>query len=82
MHASTATTGDGAVIGDPTTTVDGYPARTSGLLDGGSGLQLYNVNGVYLEMSTHSAATTATLPGGLVGLFRGMEIYPNPDDWR
>lgn len=79
---STAETGDGAVISAPNTTVDGHPARTSFGLDGGSGLQLYNVNGVYLEMQTHSSQATALLDGGLVGLFRGMEIYPDPANWR
>ncbi len=79
---STAETGDGSVIGDPNTTVDGHPARTSSGIDGGSGLQLFNVNGVYLEMLTHSQQATAVLPGGLVGLFRSMEIYPDPANWR
>jgi hypothetical protein len=79
---SDAESGDGAVIGDPNTTVDGHPARTSTGLDGGSGLQLFNVNGVYLEMMTHSPQTTAQLQGGLVGLFRGMEIYADPASWR
>jgi hypothetical protein len=80
--ASTRETGDGAVIGDPTTTVDGHPARTAPLLDGGSALQLFNVNGVYLELTTHSATTTAQLPGGLVGLFRSLDLTPDPARWR
>jgi hypothetical protein len=80
--ASTRETGDGAVIGDPTTIVDGHPARTTTLLDGGSGLQLFNVNGVYLELTTHSAATTAQLQGGLVGLFRSLDLNPDPATWR
>ena len=79
---STAETGDNSVIGNPNTTVDGHPARTSTGLDGGSGLQLFNVNGVYLEMLTHSPQATAQLPGGLVGLFRSMEIYRDPANWR
>ncbi len=79
---SDAETGDGAVIGDPNTTVDGHPARTANGLDGGTGLQLYNVNGVYLEMLTHSQQATAQLSSGLVGLFRSMEIYPDPANWR
>ena len=80
--ASTRESGDGAVLGDPTTTVDGHPARTAPLLDGGSALQLYNVNGVYLELTTHSAATTAQLQGGLVGLFRSLDLNPDPATWR
>jgi hypothetical protein len=79
---STSETGDGSVIGDPNTTVEGHPARTSTGPDGGSGLQLFNVNGVYLEMLTHSPQATAQLPGGLVALFRSMEIYPDPANWR
>jgi hypothetical protein len=70
------------VTGDPNTTVDGHPARTSTGLDGGSGLQLYNVNGVCLEMQTHSPQATTQLPSGLVGLFRSMEVYPDPATWR
>ena len=80
--ASTRETGDGAVIGDPTTTVDGYPARNTPMLDGGAGLQLYNVKGVYLELATHSAATTAQVPGGMVGLFRSIDLNPDPATWR
>jgi hypothetical protein len=80
--ASTRETGDGAVLGDPTTSVDGHPARTTPMLDGGSGLQLFNVNGIYLELATHSAATTAQLQGGLVGLFRSLDLNPDPATWR
>ncbi len=79
---SDAEAGDGAVIGDPNTTVDGHPARTITGLDGGSALQLFNVNGVYLEMLTHSQQATAQLSSGLVGLFRSMEIYRDPANWR
>lgn len=80
--ASDRETGDDAVLGDPNTTVDGHPARTSDLLDGGSGLQVFNVDGVNVEILTHSAETTALLPDGLVGLFRAMQFFPNPADWR
>jgi hypothetical protein len=79
---STAETGNDSVIGDPNTTVDGHPARTTTGLDGGAGLQLFNVNGVYLELQTHSPQATAQLPSGLVGLFRSMEIYRDPANWR
>ena len=79
---SSAESGDGAVIGDPTTIVDGHLARPMPGVDGGSGLQLFNVNGVYLELTTHTLQATAQLQGGLVGLFRSMEIYPDPATWR
>jgi hypothetical protein len=61
--------------------VDGHPAPTGTGLDGGSG-PLFNVNGVYLEMATHSPQTAAQLSGGLVGLFRSMQIYPDPANWH
>jgi hypothetical protein len=35
-----------------------------------------------VRLPYRAAAVSATLPGGLVALFRSMEIYPNPDDWR
>jgi hypothetical protein len=75
-------TGDQAVLGDPNTTVDGHPARTSDLQDGGSGLQVFNVDGVYVEILTHSAEATTLLPDGLVGLFRATTFFPDPADWR
>jgi hypothetical protein len=80
--ASDRETGDDAVLGDPNTTVDGHPARTSELQDGGSGLQVFNVDGVYVEILTHSAETTGLLPDGLVGLFRATTFFADPADWR
>ena len=67
-----------SVISDPNTTVDGHPARTSSGIDGGSGLQLFNVNGVYLEMLTHSQQATAQLHGGLVGTVPQHGDLPRP----
>jgi len=58
------------------------PIYALALLDGGSGLQLFNVNGIYLELLTHSAATTTQLQGGLVGLFRSLDLNPDPATWR
>ncbi len=71
---STAQTGDDSVIGNPSTTVDGHPARTSTGLDGGSGLQSFNVNGVYVELMTHSPAATSQLAADLVGLLGSMKV--------
>lgn len=78
----TSRTGDGGVVADPDTTLDGDPARRTPMADGGRGLQVYDVQGCYLELATHDAATITQLPGGLDGLFRGMTLYPNPRDWR
>jgi hypothetical protein len=78
---SDAETGDGNVIGDPDTTLDGHPARIREGLDGGSTLQVFNVDGVYVEMLTHSPSATDLLPDGVVGLFRATELFPDPADW-
>jgi len=80
--SSTRTGGGGGVLADPDTTLDGYPARRINHVDGGKGLQVYDVHGVYLELSTHSPAMTKQLPGGLDTLFRGLEIYKDPAIWR
>jgi len=42
---------------------------------------LYNVDGVTVGLESHSAATTASLDCGLVGLYRSMRIHANPTDW-
>jgi hypothetical protein len=77
-----ARTGDSSVIAAPDITLDGHPARRSSGADGGVGLQLYDVQGLYLELVTHDAATAGQLPGGLDQFFRGMKLYPDPRDWQ
>ncbi len=81
-YLSSAREGDGNLVGDPTTTLDGYPARRINHRDGGKGLQVFDVDGVFIEMSTHSSAMTQQLGGGLDGLFRGLEINRDPSNWR
>jgi hypothetical protein len=80
--ASDRRSGDDSVLGDPNTTLDGYPARTSTHLDGGKALQVFDVDGVFLELSTHTPETTASLDGGLEGLFRSMTIHRDPRSWE
>lgn len=77
-----STTGDDGVIGAPTSRIDGHPARRSSSLDGGASLQVYGVQGLYLEMSAHDKATLRKLGGDLDGLFRSATLYPEVDDWR
>jgi hypothetical protein len=74
--------GDGSVIGNPDTVIDGYPARRSSLLDGGKGLQVYDVQGLYVELATHDPVTTSQLPGGPDGLFRAMKLYRDQREWK
>jgi hypothetical protein len=52
------------------------------LPDGGKGLQVYDVDGVYLELLTHGSATVGQLKDGLDGLFRRLDINRNPATWR
>lgn len=66
---------------DANTSLDGHKARTSGLPDGGERLQVYDVDGVYLDLMTNSPWATAALEGGLKGVFRAMTIHPDPRDW-
>jgi hypothetical protein len=66
----------------PDTTLDGHPARRSPKANGGQGLQLWAVQGLYLELATHDTATAAQLPGGIDGLFRAMSLHPNSRDWQ
>ncbi|MEH0820946.1 MULTISPECIES: hypothetical protein [unclassified Micromonospora] len=72
----------GGVIGDPTSRIDGHPARRSSSLDGGATLQVYGVQGLYLEMSAHDRATLRRLGGNLDGLFRSATLQPKVADWR
>jgi hypothetical protein len=72
---------DSNIFGDPTTTVDGHPAVVSDVAGGGSSLILYNVDGVNLKLVTNSAATTQSLDGGLLGLYRSLRIQANPAAW-
>ncbi|MFD0577373.1 hypothetical protein [Dactylosporangium darangshiense] len=78
---SSMRTGDGGTVGDPNTTLDGHPARRTDGADGGKGLQVFDVDGVYLELATHAPATTGRLPGGLDGLFRGLQVARDPAGW-
>lgn len=69
-------TGDDSVIGDPNTTVDGHPARVTR-----NALQLFNVDGLYLELQAEDGVVDG-IPDGLKGIFRGLELFPDPADWR
>ncbi|MBQ0892033.1 hypothetical protein KBX37_02770 [Micromonospora sp. U56] len=75
-------TGDGAVIGDPTSRIDGHPARRTSSLDGGASLQVYGVQGLYVEMTAHDKATLRKLGGNLDALFRSATFHPEAHDWR
>ncbi|HEX5542225.1 MAG TPA: hypothetical protein VFX60_11805 [Micromonospora sp.] len=75
-------TGDGANFGDPNGTLDGHPVRRSSMADGGKALQVYGVQGLYLELTTDDTATTRQLPDGLDGLFRSMTLYPGLQHWQ
>ncbi|MEV0721870.1 hypothetical protein AB0I37_03710 [Micromonospora purpureochromogenes] len=75
-------TGDGAVIGDSTSRIDGHPARRTSSLDGGASLQVYGVQGLYVEMTAHDKATLRKLGGNLDGLFRSATLHPEVDAWR
>jgi hypothetical protein len=66
----------------PNTTVGGHPARLTTGDDGGQLLQFDEIQGVYLELATHRPATTALLPGGLVGLFSSLQLEPDIARWR
>ncbi|MEV1288205.1 hypothetical protein [Micromonospora sp. NPDC049679] len=79
---SSQTGGGGA--GEPNTTIDGHAARRWDWTDadGGEGLGIYGVKGLYVGLVTDDDTTTRQLPGGLGQLFRGMELYPDPRDWR
>jgi hypothetical protein len=63
----------------PNTTVDGHPARTFTCCGGALGLQLYNVQGLYIDMY---CTEPALLPGGLEPVFHAMTLYPDPATWR
>ncbi|MGN9803031.1 hypothetical protein [Micromonospora sp. L32] len=72
----------GAVIGDPTSRINGHPARRTSSLDGGASLQVYGVQGLYVEMTAHDKATLRKLGGNLDGLFRSATFHPEAHDWR
>ncbi|WP_446212178.1 hypothetical protein [Micromonospora sp. IBSANI012] len=74
-------TGDG-VIAPPDSRIDGHPARRRSSVDGGASLQVYWVQGLYLEMTAHDKATLRKLGGNLDGLFRSATLHPEVDDWR
>ncbi|MEU2612276.1 hypothetical protein ABZ570_11930 [Micromonospora sp. NPDC007271] len=74
--------GDNSVLGGPDSTIDGHPARRRSSPDGGASLQVYGVQGLYVEMSAHDQATLRKLGGNLDSLFRGATLYPKVKDWR
>ncbi|SCE84605.1 hypothetical protein [Micromonospora mirobrigensis] len=78
----TSEKGDGSVLADPDSTLDGHPARrrTSGA--GGASLQVYNAQGLYLELTANDGATLRALGGDLDELFRGAVLRPKVADWR
>jgi hypothetical protein len=71
---------DGPPLQDGTTTVDGHPAR---VLDESSGLSalVVDVEGMPV-LALYDDAVAALFPDGLGGLFRQLEIYPDPANWR
>ncbi|MGB2570414.1 hypothetical protein ACPFP2_18465 [Micromonospora citrea] len=77
-----STSGDNGVIGDPDSTIDGHPARRRSSLDGGASLQVYGVQGLYVELAAHDKATLRALGGNLDGLFRSATLHPRVEDWR
>lgn len=66
-------------VGLPNTTVDGHLARTSTGIYGEKGLQLYDVQGLYMEIN---CADPTLMPNGLEPIFRSMTFYPDPTTWR
>ncbi|SCE70222.1 hypothetical protein GA0074696_0319 [Micromonospora purpureochromogenes] len=72
----------GEVIALPDSRIDGHPARRRSSVDGGASLQVYWVQGLYVEMTAHDKATLRTLGGNLDGLFRSATLYPEIDEWR
>ncbi|WP_344611238.1 hypothetical protein, partial [Dactylosporangium salmoneum] len=83
MAVTTAQIGNdnGATLGEPNTTVDGHPARRTTGSDGGKGLQVYDVDGVYLELATHGPTVAGKLPGGLDAVLRNLEVAHDPAGW-
>jgi hypothetical protein len=61
--------------------VDGRPARLTSYPEGHSDLVLTTADGVSVVVFTADPPTTASLPGGLVGLYESIQIYPDPADW-
>ena len=82
MMPRASESGDGAVLGDPDSTLDGHPARRRTAMDGGASLQLYDVHGLYVEIAVHDRSTLRAFGGNLDQLFRDATIYPNVADWR
>ncbi|MFC0005447.1 hypothetical protein [Micromonospora siamensis] len=78
----TSEKGDGSVLADPDSTIDGHPARRRTSGDGGASLQVYNVQGLYVEITANDEATLRALGGDLDGLFRGTTFRPRISDWR
>jgi hypothetical protein len=78
IFPSTSETGYGN-SGTPNTTVDGHPARTFTCCGGALGLQLYNVQGLYIDMY---CTESSLVPDGLEPVFRAMTLYPDPPTWR
>lgn len=80
-------TGDGGNLANPDTVVDGYPARKTPMAGGGSGLQIYGAQGLYLELATHGPAALRPTgadrnPDDLVWLLHVMRLYPDPREWQ
>jgi hypothetical protein len=72
--------GDGG--GTPNGTLGQLPVRRSHTADGGESLQVYDVQGLQLELGTHDEVTTDRFPGGVDGIFRAMTFHPDPEDWQ
>jgi hypothetical protein len=72
--------GDGG--GTPNGTLGQLPVRRSHTADGGESLQVYDVQGLQLELGTHDEVTTDRFPGGVDGIFRVMTFHPDPEDWQ
>jgi hypothetical protein len=68
-----------ANMGTPDTTVDGHPARMTTGIGGALGLQVYGVQGLYLEMY---CTEPSLVPDGLEPVFRAITLHPDPSSWR
>lgn len=71
---------DGEPISAPTTTVDGHPARVWNEVGGDNVLEV-DMDGAKV-LVVYKDAVADLFPDGLEGLFRRLEIHPDPADWR
>lgn len=63
------------------TTVDGYPSLSIAKPSGWASLQVFEVRGMAVTLSA-TTALAASIPDGLVGLFRTLDLNPDPATWQ